>query len=241
MKKVIANISILSFLSALLLTLPGCSDDDDNIVEKEQDLYEKYVTPELEGALDDLGITINRGVNPPDITGYFYEEEPKCIAVTRSDDTKLGETTHDKKIRFYNKKELSINMEGWELDYKNGDNVQHVAEGVFLSGEGDRFSIFFNEEYTYDNGAYGTLFSVYSGEVRRDNNGKITGLGNLQYAILMRENNGFDKIMPNGSGRLFESAKVVKVITKESYESLGNTTRSGHAGSAVRSATLSCE
>lgn len=227
MRKLIVNISFLTTLSIFLFALPSCGDDDD-LSKKEEDLYEKYVTPELETALkDELGMSINRGINPPDITGYFYMEEPRCVAVTQSDDEKLNKYSFDKKIKFYDKKELSISMEGWELDYQDGDNILHEAKGVFLCGEGDKFSVFFNEEFKYDSGAYGTLFSVYSGEVKKNSDGKIIGIKDMQYAILMRENNGFDGIMPNGNGRLFEPGKDVRVITKEEYESLGNTARSG--------------
>ncbi|MDR2918480.1 MAG: hypothetical protein LBV72_03815 [Tannerella sp.] len=225
MKRLIVNISAVAFLSFFLFSLSSCKDDDDDLTQKEEDLYEKYVTPELESALDKLGMTINRGIDPPNITGYFYMEEPKCTAVTQSDDGMLNKYSYDKKLRFYDKKELSISMEGWELDYEEGDNVLHEAKGVFLCGEGDKFSIFFNEEFKYDSGAYGTLFSIYSGEVEKSSNGNISGLKNLQYAILMRENNDFDGIMPNGDGRLFQP-KDVRVITKSEYESLGNTLRS---------------
>lgn len=243
MRQLIVNISFLVTLPFFLFTLSGCKDDDDDLSKKEEDLYEKYVTPELETALKDkLCMDINRGINPPDITGYFYMEEPKCTAVTQSSDAKLNKYSFDKKIRFYNMKELSINMEGVELDYDKGDNVLHEAKGVFLCGEGDKFSVFFDEEFKYDSGAYGTLFSVYSGEVKKNSDGKITGIKNMQYAVLMRENNGFESVMPNGNGRLFEPDKVVRVITKEEYESLGNTARSLKSDTSVsRSGLLSSE
>lgn len=184
--------------------------------------YHEFVTPELETSLvDKLGVTINRGINPPDITGY-YRMENRCTKSTISGDSFVGNLINHFKLKFYDQKDMELNFEGFQVSTDGTDRyiAQSVAKGNFISGESDKFSVFLNVE---NKSAFGTLiyFYVFSGEVVRDTDKKIIGIKNMQQVFLMRENYGISGYIANGEGRLFED-DYVDAISKEEYERITN-------------------
>ena len=210
---------LASFLSISLICSYSCSnDDDDKLKQEEQDKYAEYITPELENALiNKLGATIHRGINPPDITGY-YLMRLKCVKSSVSNDPYLYERFNDYYTKFYDKHELVISLDAYQ--YKDKVSSTYNGKGVFICGEGDKFSVFTSEDFTIEeNNAYGTSLTIFSGTVKRNSEGKIVGITNFEMAYLMKENNGFSGVIPNGSGRIFiEIEDIVDVITKDEFE-----------------------
>ena len=222
MKILKQKLSFLALASMLLLGVTSCSSDDGNdLVKQEQDLYEKYITPELETTMKNLGVTVNRGINPPNVEGY-YLLFPHCIKSTVPNDSWLGSSNFfDHYKRFYEQSGLKVKL----LSYENGHyNVKHVGDGAFISGEGNKFSIFFEEVNivkrsgkTYTQ----TVLTVYSAELIKDKSGKITGLKNFQYILFMKDRDGDTQSIPDNTGRLFVPEAgdgIVGITSKEEFD-----------------------
>ncbi len=192
----------------------------ESLAEAEQDRYSEFVTPELENVLvNKLGITVNRGISPPDLTGYFLMKT-YCTKSTISGDSYVGKLIDDFKIKFYDQRNIEISLSGFEVKTGTDDFLyHHEAIGTFICGEGDKFSVFFNETIQGADNTYSTNFALFSGELVKDANKTVIGIKNFQYVLLMRENNGNPKLIANGEGRLFED-DYVEVISKERFETV---------------------
>ncbi|WP_165042694.1 hypothetical protein [Dysgonomonas sp. ZJ709] len=218
-------------LSVLIIASYSCSSDDndsndDNLLVKlEQDRYNEIVTPAMEDVLlNKLQATIYRGVNPPNIEG-FYRAHILCEKSTIDGDAMLNTYPVDHKMKFYNLQGLNIDMESHEV-IVNTDflRAKHESEGTFISGEGDNFTIFLDEKISSP-GRDHIFFTVLSGQLDRDNEGKIIGIKNHEYVIIMKENYGNSTLIPIGEGRLFTD-KYVKVISETEYNQTKKSTES---------------
>lgn len=233
--RLIKNLLLLTVVSIFLCPITGCGGDDDNdandankeLVAEENAKYKEYVTPEIENTLrNTLGVTINRGINPPNVMGYFLMET-NCTKSTIEFDSYVGSLINNYKIQLRDQVGVEVNLLGYEVITKTDIFfAEHVADGTFITGEGNKFSIFFEEtvNHAYDKYNVKTL-SVFSGEVDKDNSGEIKGFKNVQYVFLMKDNDGRPGTMANGSARLFEDA-YMDAISKEKFEKLLGKTKS---------------
>jgi len=210
-----------------ILTIHVLGDD---LVKEEEDKYREYISPELENSLKNrLKMNIHRGTNPPNITGY-YRMEQFCTQSTISGDSYIGRTINDYILKFYSQMGIEINFEGYEVRQGTYEaDAFHLGTGSFICGTGNNFTLFFNETTQLSEGPDCIMVTVFSGEIVKDNQGRIIGFKNFQEAILMRDNGGRTDVIDNGEGRLFED-DFVEVITKEEYEKINNS-------SVVKSAT----
>ena len=234
-------------LTAILLV--GCSKDEgknktQELENHEQAQYEKYVTPEVEGVLEKLGSTIHRGITPPNVEGY-YLLYPKCIKTTVQNDSWLGSSNFfDHYKRFYDQKDLNLRLTSFE----HGDYmVKHIGDGAFISGEGDKFSILFEEvnivkriSKTYRQ----TVLTIYTAELARNQSGEVTGLKDFKYVLYMKDNDGDPNSIPNNTGRLFipsskASNSMVGVVSKTKFDDIASKFGSESAAAVIRGGLLS--
>lgn len=214
-------VAILLSITAGFTSCGSDDNDEDNsvIIQKEKDRYDDFVTPELEDVLKTkLGMTIHRGINPPNVQGYF-RMETNCVKSTIKNDYLVGKLINNLKINLFDQKGLEISMTGFEVATNtNNFKASHEALGTFISGEGDNFSIFFNEEVVALAAHY-TNFCVLSGTLDRDAKGNVIGIKNFEYSLLMRNNNGFITLMPNNEGRLFRD-DYTPIISETEYNTI---------------------
>jgi hypothetical protein len=222
----IKNLVFIILTSVVLFSLAGCGGDDDDKTEQalkkeEQTKYNELVTPEIEEVVKNgLNANIYRGINPPDITGY-YMFNVRCIKSTITGDGYVGSYIDDYKLKFHDQLSLDVKFLGYEV-IAGTDRfmTEHIANGSFISGEGDKFSVFFDEKTTYAGESYvSTSLSIFSGELDRNENGEVIGIKNLQYIYYMKDTGGRPNLMPVGSARLFEDT-YAEAITKEKFEKL---------------------
>jgi hypothetical protein len=200
----------------------------------EEEKYEEFVTPELEDALvNKLGITIHRGPNPPDITGY-YRTARKCTQSTIPNDTYLGKAFADYKLNFYGKEDLEISMEGFQVNIGTNEASSYdLGEGCFISGTGNRFTVFFNRTSQHDDGGPNSVtLVVFSGELVKNSQGKITGIKDYQQVVVMRDNGGRTDLLNNGEGRLYTNS-LASVITQAQFETSRGSMSVKNAGSGT--------
>ncbi|MDR1876767.1 MAG: hypothetical protein LBQ84_04005 [Flavobacteriaceae bacterium] len=242
MKKVLKKLCLFAAVVVLIPIAIGCSSDDNDVNEnsKEQEQYSKFMTPEMEEAVKKLGMEVNKGANPPDVSGYYLIERIGVKSIVPSDPNIKGKVFNSSKTKLYDydKAELKISLLGYEVE-SGTDNLgaTSTAEGTFITGEGDKFSIFFEEEFDYDDGGpVVILLTILSGELDRDESGEIKGIKNVRYAILMKENNGRPEKITNGTGRLFKD-DYADVISKEKFETLVQNKTTGNK-KAVSSLSL---
>jgi len=206
-----------------VLVFAACSSDDDNNneqrIQDEQDLYDQYVTAEMEAAILKLDMPVYRGINPPNIEGY-YKMIPILSATTNILENSYIGTRWDTdyKFNFYDQNNFFVDVLGYEVT-KETDvlRTEHNGNGTFITGENDKFSIFMEEEST--SGIYTSkVLTILSGEVVRTQS-KITGIKNFRYAFIMKDRGGNTSVIAVGQGRVFKDDEVA-AITKEKFETL---------------------
>lgn len=109
-----------------------------NVVEFTTNPIENVIPPEILDKIDDH-ITIYDGINPPNVEGQ-YLISPIVITYDSTDQYALGSAFIDLYFQFLNQ-----DMENNTLDYYEVEGSSTtVGTGAFISGEGDKFSVFFN-------------------------------------------------------------------------------------------------
>ena len=155
----------------------------------------QVIPEELRDRMDDY-IPIYDGSNPPNIEGE-YIISPMEMTYDSDGDYETGHEFLDTYIKFFNQ-----DMINNTLDYQEKEGSQEaVGKGCFISGEGNKFSVFFNTEgitrYSYDIN-YKTAL-VISG-IKTD-----YGIEDLYYAFVMvdKDSDPSHYIMEVGDFRVF--------------------------------------
>lgn len=186
--------------------------------EREQMLYDKYVTAEMKSAITKLKMPVNRGINPPKIEGYYRMKGIFLATTNSAENSYLGINLNDYKFSFYNQSGLSIDLLGYEVKEDTDMlSTEHLGQGTFICGEGDKFSIFMEEQGISD-GYTSVVLTIISGEVVRSG-GNITGMKDLRYAFIMKDRGGNPSVIQVGQGRVVGDDEI-SVITKEQFEKL---------------------
>lgn len=208
----------------VLLSFAACGSDDSSEPEQpqqEQDLYDKYVTAEIQAVIDEYQIPINRGVNPPRIEGYYRIAPMTMLKSSLSaDKNAIGKTWKmDFKMKFFNQKELLIDILGYETYVNTGKiNSEHSGTGTFICGSGDKFSVFVELDVVSPDQKYnGSGLTILSGSMERNEAGKLTGnIVDIVYATLFTDMDGNPNWVPDNTTRIFDGP--VSVLTKAEFE-----------------------
>jgi hypothetical protein len=109
-------------------------------------------------ALRKLGMTINEGTVPPNVTGIFLESPTILFATYSGDTKKIGDKVADYTYKFY---EPSADNTTIKVSYKTsiGDNATGL--GSVVAGNGNKFTIF--SELTTTTGEI--YINIISGEI----------------------------------------------------------------------------
>jgi hypothetical protein len=171
-------------------------DDDDNEIPDEVD---DFLDDEDIEALEEAGLIIYPGDDPPDIEGSYYLDSIEIAY----DDLDLVLNIADYTYTFYgqtNKGKISMDYEAPEV------NDQATGVGAFISGRGDCFSIFIGVEGDANGCEYENP-SIISGCL--DNDG-ITGWEN---GFIMGEKSGdnCEMLVETGHRRIIEESDNLAV------------------------------
>ena len=123
---VIITIVVFGFLFS-------CSTEDNRDLPQE---VKNMLTPDQQQSLEEKGMTVNEGVNPPNIVGVYYNNTNYCTY----DSTGWYTNTYFDEYywRFYDQSGNQI-----KLDY-TAETEPDTATGVgaFITGDGELFSVF---------------------------------------------------------------------------------------------------
>jgi hypothetical protein len=165
-------------------------------------------------ALRKLGMTINEGTVPPNVTGIFLES-PTILLATYTGDTKVvGDKVADYTYKFY---EPSADNTTIKVSYKTsiGDNATGL--GSVVSGNGSKFTIF--SELT--NTSSGEIYiNIISGEITS------TGIKNWQDSYVKKTELEKNRIWKDGDG--FSELKTSFRLAASEVEQEPNTGSKGN-------------
>lgn len=199
----------------IFLGLTSCSsndsnDDENNISEKNS--YDYYVNTAMQKAIDDLGITIHKGLTPPNVEGVYTITPFYCAKSTKPNDTfedmDIGASTLT--LSNQNTAKLSIDFKNFLIYSIMFKNETWQGKGSFISGEGNKFSILLHSDGELAAADHVSKFQnliILSGEIDVQNN-KIKGIKNLQMASIMSDDYGDPHLdlMDIGMGRFFTNS-----------------------------------
>jgi hypothetical protein len=181
MKTTRIPVLLASLILSSILMLSSCKKEDntpevneDGLTRDVTDLVPKEILDEME----DLGLPIYGGIDPPNIEGRFVASPFILLASNRQSDIP-GYQFQDYYVTFkeQNDRELTIMM-----DYENGSEMGNGL-GSFIVGDGNRFSVFV-EVISENNGETASVVNVISGELSE------TGINDLYFANFMLDNRG---------------------------------------------------
>ena len=142
------NIYALCTAICALFAVVSCSKSDDNNGDKGgitnntfSSEVTKVVSQDLIKKMADAGATIYGGTNPPAVEGYFTTGALELIHSSFGIDKDPLRGRFDGFFyKFYGKNGSNI-----KVDYRNHSGGTYAAQGVnaVISGEGDKFTIFF--------------------------------------------------------------------------------------------------
>ena len=133
------------------------------------------IPPDLLADLLMLGIEINHGNNPPNIEGTFFVSPSILVRSNFSDGFSPGHRFADTRLTFSNQDNARMIVEI--------DTIQGVGIGsginAFITGSGNRFSVFSEDIVTRPDGSSSTAVSIRSGEITP------TGIFDYHRALIM--------------------------------------------------------
>jgi len=210
------KINILKpFLLFIILGLTACSSNDSNEDENsipEKNSYDYYVNTAMQKAIDDLGITIHKGLTPPNVEGVYAINPFYCAKSTQPNDNfedlEVGVSTLT--LSNQNTAKLSVDFNNFLIYSIMFKNETWQGKGSFISGEGNKFSILLHSNGELESNNSVSKFQnliILSGEIDVQNN-KIKGIKNLQMASIMSDDYGdpHKTLIEIGQGRLFTNS-----------------------------------
>lgn len=185
-------IAVMAFLSC-----KSNSSGDTNDTKSEDEIVSDMLTTKQQTILKDLGMPINEGMNPPDITGFYLCDDFDCVEDTT--DLFLQNLTYY--YNFHGKDGNNI-----LVDYYNSYKSDiGKGKGAYIFGEGNKFSV-----YMEATGAVGTItyttVSIYSGTLTAD------GIKGFTQGFIMTSKTGDDDdsvLMPVNAARIYEEGDAL--------------------------------
>jgi hypothetical protein len=174
---------------------------------------ENFVPDSTIQTLQNLGMTIHEGKQPPTFEGS-YLASPLVLLSTNvpGDWQNIGGRFADYNYHFKNQdnKNLTIELDTEGINYNNGDVISSSnGNGAFIAGYNESFTAFIILESESYLGSGDTAFArsleVISGSITGE------GIENLQMALLMLDDYGdeFDRYIPVNTGRVFHDSDSI--------------------------------
>jgi hypothetical protein len=209
--------------SLFVLGISSCGKDEEP-TELSKDIQNIVPDSTLQNIVD-MGMVINKGVDPPDIANEYLASPYELKATTVSNDWSIGTIFADYYFRLYDQDNDKLTI---KLDYYNGGE-NGTGLGGFISGSGNKFSIFVvvNSEY---NGYEAKLIHIISGKITDD------GIEDFYFTNYMLDNYGNlgEVWIENGEGRVFVDSDGLSPITEYEFKSTGKTSNDGIPASIKR-------
>ena len=166
----------------------------------------RVIPEEIIDQMDDY-IPIYEGNNPPNVEGQ-YLLSPSELVYDSTHGFNIGHIFDDLYFQFLNQ-----DMDNNTLDYvEEQGNSSQVGTGAFISGEGDRFSVFFN---TDGNAVYDDYSFWYKTAVVISGIKTAEGIKELDYAFVMVDKGDDPKpyYISRGSFRVFKDGDGLSTNT----------------------------
>lgn len=166
----------------------------------------RVIPEEIIDQMDDY-IPIYEGNNPPNVEGQ-YLLSPSELVYDSTHGFNIGYIFDDLYFQFLNQ-----DMDNNTLDYvEEQGNSSQVGTGAFISGEGDRFSVFFN---TDGNAVYDDYSFWYKTALVISGIKTAEGIKELDYAFVMVDKGDDPKpyFIPSGSFRVFKDGDGLSTNT----------------------------
>jgi len=189
-----AMMAMMMMGSAVVISACESSSDSDDPDSGEVDTRLDNVVPK--DIRDKMGryITFYNGVNPPNVEGV-YLMSPDILVYSSDNTFSIGDVFSDLYFRLSNQ-----NSKNNTIDYQENQGKQtQVGSGAFISGEGNNFTIFFNNT--------GKIYDIKVKTAMVISGTKTSsGIANLRYALaLIDKDPDPDNIaMEIGEFRIFE-------------------------------------
>ena len=163
----------------------------------EPERIDQVIPPDIRETMEPY-INIYDGDNPPKVEGVYLMSPLKLVYDSNGYG---GDDWADVYLRFYNQDMVNNTIDYEEKSETNA--LESTGTGAFISGEGDKFSIFFNTNGVVHIDGHDVSFKealVISG-VKTDE-----GIKDLEYAFTLVEKTGdtTDKLMDVGGFRVFK-------------------------------------
>lgn len=171
----------------------SCKKDDDNEDGLSEEIH-NIVPDAIIDKMKENGMPIHEGNKPPSIAN-IYKMSP-CIMVSSTvpdDEDTVGYEFADDIIKFYDQDNKTLTIKVIERQGSSSG----IGYGSFLSGSGDKFSVF-AKSMTYDEGDSCSTIIVFSGTIT------LQGIKDLFLSVYMVNNYGnpHDVWIPEGTGRV---------------------------------------
>jgi hypothetical protein len=193
MKKVY-SVLLASFILFTIVSV-SCKKDSNNKDEGELSNDIKNIVPDsILQKLTQLGMPVNKGIEPMDITGIYEASPFELKATSIIDDYPIGSEFADYKFELYDQDNENLTI---KLDYVNGSE-SGTGLGGFISGSGNDFSVFV-KVHAISGDSPADVLNMFSGTITDD------GIANLYFSNFMLDNfdNPESYWIDNGTGRVF--------------------------------------
>ena len=154
-----------------LFVMTSCSKSDDykrfDIPEEAKAIISDKFLAEMEAN----GMTINEGMNPPDIQGIFDAGIFELVYSNLEKEQKgIGSITSNYRFKFYDQQNIKI-----KTSYASDGNDIAIGQGSIISGSGNKFTAYLRVDGRVSLATYKTAI-VISGEISSEG-GKDFKLG----------------------------------------------------------------
>lgn len=210
---------VLLFLFGALIFI-ACSKKETTTTNSEGDSFKGELNDvkalyneDIVAALDSLGFTFNLGDNPPQLEGA-YEVKPFILENSNIPTDSIGNIFYDQVITLSNQDNTNLTIDIQIL----GERQLTLGSGSFISGDGNKFSVYSLTETQTDSSVVVETTVSISGIITDD------GISYLQYAGLMLDDKGDPDTLyiENNQGRLIIDSDFISPKTTSSSSSSKN-------------------
>lgn len=174
MKKLTIALFIVVASYSFLIT--SCKKDEKLVLSEE---IQNIVPDSTLNKITSLGMPINKGTKPPDLTNMFKVSPFTLKATNVTNDFAIGYKFADYKFRLYEQDNEKLTI---KLDYVNGPE-KGTGFGGFMSGSGSDFSIFI-KVHSLNGSNQADIIQIISGTLTTD------GIKNFYLSNFMIDNYG---------------------------------------------------